>query len=75
MTKEELEEFKSQMREELKKWDNTPLPSHWTWKDFSDTVKAAYNKAIDDALELYYNPSEDGDQDTFDKDLEQLKIK
>jgi hypothetical protein len=36
---------------------------------------AAYNQAIEDALELYYNPTSEEDQDTFDKDLESLKIR
>lgn len=33
-----------------------------------------YNKAIDDALELYYNPTSLEEQDSFDRDLESLKI-
>jgi hypothetical protein len=42
---------------------------------FVEVFEMAYNKALDDALELYYNPTSCEDQDTFDKDLESLKIK
>jgi hypothetical protein len=42
--------------------------------DIEWAVRLAYNKALDDALELYYNPTSEEDQDTFDKDLESLKI-
>lgn len=47
---------------------------HPEGNDVYEALVIAYNRAIDDALELYYNPTSEEDQDTFDKDLESLRM-
>lgn len=45
------------------------------YADLLFLARDAYNRGIEDALELYRNPSEeDSYQDNFDRDLEKLKI-